>query len=161
MARFSVRRLRNGQIEIVGLEAYIARELAKKGARAASVRQRPAKKAVRVTTTAKSRRSSLTSLTRALTKHPRRNQIVKAGKHKDQLFRSLVPLYLARNLGVEVNSGLISRFWKKLGVSYASPNAAKALRLHAGFARSTRAGRQITQNGVKYVEKLLRRGFPV
>lgn len=98
------------------------------------------------------------ALVQALKSHKRGKQLVAAGKQPDQLLRSLIPLYLARELsGVEVNSGAISAFWKKQGVSYAGPNAAKALRKRIGFARQVEHGKgwSITVNGVKYVEAAL------
>lgn len=73
--------------------------------------------------------------------------------------RSLIPLYLARSLDaeLEVTSGTTSRFWGELGVTYAAPNAAKALRLHGGYAQDTQKGKAITARGVQYVEEMLSR----
>lgn len=95
----------------------------------------------------------------ALRSHPRYEELRSAGKLKDQLVRSLIPLYLARavELDVEVTSGTTSRFWGELGVTYAAPNAAKALRLHAGYAQDTKKGKAITPKGVQYVEEALKR----
>ncbi|MCP3061918.1 hypothetical protein LXT21_24340 [Myxococcus sp. K38C18041901] len=95
----------------------------------------------------------------ALRTHPRHEQLASAGKLKDQLVRSLIPLYLARaaELDMEVTSGTTSRFWGELGVTYAAPNAAKALRLHAGYAQDTKKGKAITAKGVQYVEAALER----
>lgn len=87
--------------------------------------------------------------------HPRKSALVKAGKQKDQLLRSLIPLYLSEGK-IEVTSGTMSRFWAKHGLTYAAPNAAKALRLHPGYAKRTAKGQQITSNGVKYVEHALK-----
>ncbi len=95
----------------------------------------------------------------ALQSHPQQKDIVSAGQQqKDQLLRSLIPLYLARSLGVEVTSGTTSRFWSKLGVSYAAPNAAKALRMHTGYASDSKKGKAITAKGVRYVEDAIARG---
>lgn len=95
----------------------------------------------------------------ALQAHPQQKDLVTAGQQqKDQLLRSLIPLYLARSLGVEVTSGTTSRFWSKFGVSYAAPNAAKALRIHTGYASETKKGRAITAKGIRYVEDAIARG---
>jgi hypothetical protein len=91
----------------------------------------------------------------ALAASPKKAQLVKAGKQKDQLLRSLIPLYLARGTPAEVSSGVTSKFWAKHGVTYAAPNAAKALREHEGYAKRTKTGPQITPQGVKYVEAAL------
>ncbi|MBZ4331566.1 hypothetical protein K8612_06845 [Corallococcus sp. AS-1-6] len=91
----------------------------------------------------------------ALRGHARQKDLVSAGKEKDQLLRSLIPLYLAKSLDVEVTSGTTSRFWSGLGVTYAAPNAAKALRLHAGYAQDTKKGKAITAKGIRYVEEAL------
>ena len=95
--------------------------------------------------------SALITLLKA---HPQKAALIKAGKEKDQLLRSLIPLYLSQGK-VEVTSGTMSRFWAKHGLKYAAPNAAKALRLHPGYARRTAKGQQITANGVKYVDQAL------
>ena len=95
----------------------------------------------------------------ALQAHPQQKDLVTAGQQqKDQLLRSLIPLYLARSLGMEVTSGTTSRFWSKFGVSYAAPNAAKALRIHTGYASETKKGRAITAKGIRYVEDAIARG---
>lgn len=98
-------------------------------------------------------------LVEALRSHPRQEELISAGKQKDQLVRSLIPLYLARAVEteVEVTSGTTSRFWGEFGVTYAAPNAAKALRLHAGYAQDTKKGKAITPRGVQYVEETLER----
>lgn len=99
---------------------------------------------------------SVGALQAALEGHPHSRQLVAAGSQRDQLLRSLVPLYLAQGLsGVEVNSGAISGFWKAHGVSYAGPNAAKALREHTGNASKKGKGWVITSAGVSYVEAAL------
>ncbi|MFP2901603.1 hypothetical protein [Corallococcus sp. 4LFB] len=92
----------------------------------------------------------------ALRGHARQKDLVSAGKEKDQLLRSLIPLYLAKSLDVEVTSGTTSRFWSGLGVTYAAPNAAKALRLHAGYAQDSKKGKAITAKGIRYVEDALK-----
>ena len=99
--------------------------------------------------------SPLGGLMAALDSHSKKAALIKAGKQKDQLLRSLIPLYVARNAGVEVSSGVTSKFWSKFGVKYAAPNAAKALREHTGYSKRTKNGNQITPNGVKYVEAAL------
>lgn len=102
---------------------------------------------------------AVNQLMEALRAHPRHEELRSAGKLKDQLVRSLIPLYLARAvaLDMEVTSGTTSRFWGELGVTYAAPNAAKALRLHAGYAQDTKKGKAITPKGVQYVEEALKR----
>lgn len=79
-----------------------------------------------------------------------------AGKQRNQLLRSLVPLYIAKDIEVDLNSGQIARVWKRFKVRYAGPNAAKALREHTGYAKRTANGRRITRAGVKYVETALK-----
>ena len=103
--------------------------------------------------------SAVEQLLAALHGHPRQQELISAGKQKDQLVRSLIPLYLARSLDAdfEVTSGTTSRFWGELGVTYAAPNAAKALRLHGGYAQDTQKGKAITPRGVQYVEEMLGR----
>jgi hypothetical protein len=95
------------------------------------------------------------ALVDALRAHPRQEELVAAGRQKDQLLRSLIPLYLARALELEVTSGTTSRFWGEFGVTYAAPNAAKALRLNTGFTQDTPRGKALTPKGVKYVESAL------
>ncbi|MBJ6762301.1 hypothetical protein JGU66_16145 [Myxococcaceae bacterium JPH2] len=128
-----------------------ARPAAKKAA--AGVRKKPAarKKVAR----APEPGDVVGQLVDALRSHPKESVLVSAGRQKDQLLRSLIPLYLARSLDVEVTSGTMSRFWGEFGVTYAAPNAAKALRLHAGYAQDTKKGKAITSKGVKYVEEAL------
>ncbi|MDY7231676.1 hypothetical protein [Hyalangium rubrum] len=97
---------------------------------------------------------AVTRLVEALRAHPNQKSLISAGQQqKDQLLRSLIPLYLARSLDLEVTSGTTSRFWEELGVSYAAPNAAKALRTHTGYAQETKKGKAITSKGIKYVEQ--------
>ena len=101
-----------------------------------------------------SNKDPLTQLLANLDAHSKKAALIKAGKLKDQLLRSLIPLYVAK--GVEVSSGTTSKFWAKHGVTYAAPNVAKALREHVGYARrSAKGGPQITPNGIKYVEQAL------
>ena len=151
MALFKVRKAKNGFFEITGLEKFIESKLAQLKSQFGKS-TKPAK------VTRPALESPLDLIEKALAKNPRRAQLLRAGVQKDQLLRSLVPLYLARTIDAEVNSGIISRFWKLHGVSYATPNAAKALREHVGYARVKGNGRQITPNGIKYVEdQLLRR----
>lgn len=92
----------------------------------------------------------------AMRRHPRREELLAAGKQKDQLLRSLVPLYVARELDLALDSGDISRFWGSFGLKFASSNAAKALRQKPGHARGSEKGRHITAPGVRYVEAALR-----
>ncbi len=152
MTRFKTRNSKHGWIEILGLDKYLEsklaafkREVAKLAGKAV---KRPAKAELE---------PPLDLIVKALNSHPSRRKLLSAGDQKDQLLRSLVPLYLARRYNVEVNSGAISRFWRLYGVRYATPNAAKALREHVGFAREKDGRRRITPNGIKYVEdKILR-----
>ncbi|WP_253817336.1 hypothetical protein [Myxococcus xanthus] len=120
-------------------------------------RARPAKKAASPATG--NGGTAVDQLLSALRSHPRQQDFISAGKQKDQLVRSLIPLYLARSLDaeLEVTSGTTSRFWGELGVTYAAPNAAKALRLHGGYAQDTQKGKAITARGVQYVEEMLSR----
>ncbi len=98
------------------------------------------------------------TLLKALESHPRRAVLVKAGqKQKDQLLRSLIPLYIARKAGkVDVSSGVTSKFWSLHGVKFAAPNAAKVLREHKGFSKRGSQGPAITDAGVKYVENAIK-----
>ncbi|MFZ5471441.1 MAG: hypothetical protein ACOZIN_18615 [Myxococcota bacterium] len=164
MTAFKARKLKKGWFEIVGLEAFLEAKLKKlKWALGKPATKAKWTKAKKVAKKAPARPVSkevtpLVRLTTAMNKHSRRSELIRAGKEKDQLLRSLVPLYVARSLShIEVNSGLISRFWAKYGVKYAPPNAAKALRQHVGYARNTKAGKAITPNGIKYVEAALQR----
>jgi hypothetical protein len=158
---FKARKLSSGLFEVVGLEAFVEQKISqwsKKLNRAVA----PAKKAMKKmkATAFKAPKSvspsAVEHLVAALERHPRRSLLVKAGKEKDQLLRSLIPLYVGQKLTVEVTSGDTSHFWKLHGVKYLAPNAAKALREHVGYARRTKNGLQITPNGVKYVEAALK-----
>jgi hypothetical protein len=155
--------LKKGLLGIFGRAARVAggKKLEAKPVASASP---PAKSApARAPVKAKSKRKAptltkeqaLEKLLGAFAQHPRRQELARAGQEKDQLLRSLIPLYVAQSLEIDVSSVAISRFWKEQGVKYAGPNAAKALRQHVGYARNTAVGRQITPNGVKYVEAAL------
>jgi hypothetical protein len=160
---FKARKVKKGFFEVHGIEAYIEKKVAelrrsfsseaRKVAKVVKTRARAAQKAVGKVTAKMAPDTVVERLNRALVTHPRKDALVKAGKAKDQLMRALIPLYLARGWDVEVTSGATSKLWKKYGVTFAPPNAAKALREHVGYARRTKAGLQITPNGVKYVEQ--------
>jgi hypothetical protein len=126
-------------------------------AKAGGVRSntRSGAKPTRTRSAGKAATNALNVLVDALKTHPQQKSIVAAGQQKDQLLRSLIPLYLARSLDVPVTSGTTSKFWSKLGVTYAAPNAAKALRTHTGYASETKKGRAITAKGIKYVEQAI------
>ena len=142
---FKARKLKKGWFEVLGLEQYIEARIQKAlGA---------GKKGGKVAATAEITGNVVDDLVAVLNRHGKKTELVRAGKvHKDQLLRSLIPLYLGRKFDTEVTSGHVSKFWSLYGVKYAAPNAAKALREHVGYARNTRLGRQITPNGIKYVE---------
>jgi hypothetical protein len=89
----------------------------------------------------------------AMRAHPMARALIRAGRRRDQLLRSLIPLYIARQLVLDLDAGEIARVWRAFDVNYAVPNAAKALREHLGYARRTRTGRRISSAGVKYVER--------
>ncbi|MDP2269261.1 MAG: hypothetical protein Q8N23_01945 [Archangium sp.] len=160
---FKASKAKSGLFEIHGLESFIEKKFAelkkafgvetaapKKSAAAPKARKAaaPAKK------TASAKADPLAQILANLDAHPKKANLIKAGKQKDQLLRSLIPLYVARGT-VEVSSGITSKFWAKHGITYAAPNVAKALREHVGYARRTAKGPQITPNGVKYVEQAL------
>jgi hypothetical protein len=160
MHMFKARKLKDGLFEILGLEKFLHRQLEaiQRGARL----MRPSKKGAKKIVSVRSMKiagpkapSMLDVLVTALESHPRRTELVKAGKKPDQLLRSLIPLYLVRK-GDGISSGVTSKFWQLHGVRYAAPNAAKALREHKGFAKPHKGGRQITTTGVKYVEAALK-----
>jgi hypothetical protein len=130
--------------------AKTAKPAARKAAGGSGAKPAKARSAGNASTT-----NALSVLVEALKSHPQQKSIVSAGQQKDQLLRSLIPLYLARSLDVEVTSGTTSKFWSKLGVTYAAPNAAKALRTHTGYAAETKKGRAITAKGIKYVEQAI------
>lgn len=163
---FKAQQVKKGFFDIHGLEEYVERKVhevmkalgfsgkvpppAKAAKPIAAKKAAPRKKAVKAEPA-----DALAAVLAALDGHSKKAALVKAGKQKDQLLRSLIPLYVARNANVEVSSGVTSKFWAKFGVKYAAPNAAKALREHVGYARRTKAGNQITPNGVRYVEAAL------
>ncbi len=136
--------------------AKAQKRTAKPAARKATTKRASAARKSGATRTATT--EAVKQLVDALQNHPQQKNLVTAGQQKDQLLRSLIPLYLARALGVEVTSGTTSRFWSKLGVSYAAPNAAKALRIHTGYASDSKKGKTITAKGVRYVEDAIARG---
>jgi hypothetical protein len=165
---FKAKKVKKGFFEVHGIEEFIEARLRELqaalglGGKAAAPKAAPAAKTTTKAATpapaAKKAAEPVTSLKLildALAQHPKKAEVVKAGKAKDQLLRSLIPLYLVRHANVEVTSGATSNFWKANGVKYAAPNAAKALREHVGYAKATKNGRVITPNGVKYVEAAL------
>jgi hypothetical protein len=167
---FKAKKLKKGFFEVHGIEEFIEARLRELqaalglgGAKAApkAPAPTPAAKKVKAAAPAPAAKkaaepvTSLKLILDALAQHPKKADVVKAGKAKDQLLRSLIPLYLVRHANVEVTSGATSNFWKANGVKYAAPNAAKALREHVGYAKATKNGRVITPNGVKYVEAAL------
>lgn len=85
---------------------------------------------------------------------PRKKELLKVARSvSDNLFRALVPLYLARGSTVDVTSPIASKWWAQHGVKISGPVVARALREHVGYARQMKTtGLQITPNGVKYVE---------
>lgn len=142
--KFKARMHKGGFIEIVGLEEYLKKALKTPAAGGKGSKGKSAKKA--------EPSGALEKVLAAWNSHPKKHAFAKAGKLKDQLLRSLIPLYLVRKHDLEITSGVMSKFWGKHGVKYQAPNAAKALREHVGYARQTKTGRQITPNGVRYVE---------
>jgi hypothetical protein len=159
---FKASKSKSGLFEVHGLEAFIEKKIAElrsafglstKSAPAAKA-SKPAKKAV-VAKKSSGKTDPLAQLFAALDGNAKKAALIKAGKQKDQLLRSLIPLYVAKG-GIEVSSGTTSKFWSKHGVTFAAPNVAKALREHVGYARRTAKGPQITPNGVKYVEQALK-----
>lgn len=168
---FKARKLEKGLFEVVGLETFIEQKLAtwakKLGFGKATVVAAPKKVAARKAKAPAAKKSArvspstLEQLVAKLDMHGKKSALVRAGKQKDQLLRSLIPLYLAQKLNnVEITSGDTSDFWGLYGVKFLAPNAAKALREHVGYARRTKFGPQITPNGIKYVEAALK-GAPL
>lgn len=174
---FKAQQVKKGFFDIHGLEDFVERKVhdvmqalglsgktpAKSAKKAAPAKQVAAKTVAGRTATAKKvapvkaeSGDALGSVLTALDGHAKKASLIKAGKQKDQLLRSLIPLYIARNVNAEVSSGVTSKFWAKFGVKYAAPNAAKALREHGGYSKRTKNGNQITPNGVKYVESALK-----
>ncbi len=160
---FKARKVKGGKFEIVGLEQYLDKRLLVLERRLGLATKHAATKRTATKTKAPKRTplrlvvpDALDRLVAALESHPRRKELVKAGLKKDQLLRSLIPLYLLRHDDVEVTSGITSKFWALHGVKYLAPNAAKALREHTGYAKQTKKGRHITSTGVKYVDTVLK-----
>ncbi len=157
---FKASKAKSGLFEIHGVEAFIEKKFAELK-KALGLSNAPSKsaKAAKKTASKKapavkvSNKDPLAQVLAALDSSSKKAALIKAGKQKDQLLRSLIPLYVARN--VDVSSGVTSKFWAKHGVSFAAPNVAKALREHVGYARRTAKGPQITPNGIKYVEQAL------
>lgn len=164
---FKAQQVKKGFFDIHGIEDFVERKVhevlkalglagktpAPKAApakKAAAKKAAPAPKAGKVETD-----DALAVVLSALESNSKKAALIKAGKQKDQLLRSLIPLYIARSSNAEVSSGVTSKFWAKHGVKYAAPNAAKALREHTGYSKRTKNGNQITPNGVKYVESAL------
>jgi len=160
---FKLQKLKGGFFQIIGLEAFVQRRLEamQRTARLGPPKAKAARKPLVSVRTARiagpKAPSPLDVLVTALEAHPRRVDLIKAGKKKDQLLRSLIPLYLVRS-GSGISSGVTSTFWQAHGLKYAAPNAAKALREHKGYAKAVKGGRQITAAGVKYVEGALKAG---
>ncbi|MCU0695176.1 MAG: hypothetical protein MUC96_01455 [Myxococcaceae bacterium] len=166
---FKAQQLKKGLFDIHGLEDFVERKVHEVmqalglGAKSKPAVARPAPAKVKAPAPKKAKVAAvkapavdaLAVVLSALDASPKKAALVKAGKQKDQLLRSLIPLYLTRDAQVEVSSGVTSRFWAKFGVTFAAPNAAKALREHAGYSKRTKSGNQITPNGVKYVEGAL------
>lgn len=182
MVRLKAKLLKGGLVEISGLEQLIDSKLAAlkkslgvQAKPAATVKpteyvrpaptkvtakvaaKKPAKKAAMAKAAKPAREDAFDVVMATLAKHPAKAALVKAGTQPDQLLRSLIPLYLAQGSGVDVTSGVINKFWSKHGVKFAAPNAAKALREHVGYARQTKAGKEITPNGIKYVDAALQK----
>lgn len=164
---FKAQQVKKGFFDIHGLEDFVERKvhdvmqalgLSGKTPAKAAKKAAPAKKATakKVAPPKAESGDALGTVLTALDGHAKKASLIKAGKQKDQLLRSLIPLYIARNVNAEVSSGVTSKFWAKFGVKYAAPNAAKALREHGGYSKRTKNGNQITPNGVKYVESALK-----
>jgi hypothetical protein len=164
---FKASTVKGGRLEIHGLEEFIEAKLGEfkkalglvaAGAKARSTKKPAQTKAVTKKAARKKVAKDATPLELLLTAlagHPKGALLAKAGRQKDQLLRSLIPLYLMRGRSVEISSGTTSKFWARHGVTFAAPNAAKALREHVGYARRTAKGPRITPQGVKYVEAAL------
>jgi hypothetical protein len=149
-------RLGEVKSEVQRLMATYARVVGQVQGVAQGKKASPPARAARPAAASAKSTDAVTALQGALEGHGQRKALASAGGQRDQLLRSLIPLYLARGLkGVEVNSGAISRFWKTHGVTYAGPNAAKALRGKPGHAKKAGSGWAITDAGVKYVERSL------
>ena len=165
---FKARKLSKGLFEVVGLETFIeqkvaawAKKLGFGATKAAAAPKKAGRKTVKSQKATKVGPTAVEHLVAKLDAHPKKAALVRAGKQKDQLLRSLIPLYVATKLpNLEITSGDTSDFWKLHGVKFLAPNAAKVLREHVGYARRTKLGPQITPNGIKYVEAALK-GAPL
>lgn len=154
------REVKKGLWELLGLEDAVKKLFTlgtgKKTVAAAKAGKRkltPAPKLKLKATPKDAEPSPVDRIVQALEAHKSRAQLVKLGKQKDQLLRSLIPLYLVRHdKAADVSSGVVSKFWGLHGVKFAAPNAAKALRNHPGHTK----GRFITPKGIEYVEAALR-----
>ena len=111
---FKARKLKGGFFEILGLEKFLRLKL--EAIERAARLQPPSKKTARKIQSVRSMKiagpaapSVLDLLVSALEAHPRRQDLVKAGRKPDQLLRSLIPLYLVRK-GDGVSSGVTSKF---------------------------------------------------
>ena len=160
---FRLQQLKGGLVQILGLEQFLKKQLAsmQRSARLSPPKARLATKKRKALVSVRAAKihgpkapSPLDGLVAALESHKRRAELVKAGKQKDQLLRSLIPLYLVRS-GQGISSGVTSHFWDAHGVKYAAPNAAKALRERKDYAKAHKGGRKITPLGVRYVEAAL------
>lgn len=158
---FIARKGKKGGLEVHGLEEFIEQKFAElKAALGLATGKAPgrgakAARSGRAATAAPEAAGPVDALEAALTAHAKGAALAKAGKKKDQLYRSLAPLYLARGTRLEVSSGAVSKFWAAHGVRFAAPNAAKALREHPGHSTRTRRGPVITPKGIAYVEAVL------
>jgi hypothetical protein len=123
---------------------------------AAAKKAKPAKAAKTAKPTAPAT-DPLEALLAALDAHAKKAALIKAGKQKDQLLRSLIPLYVGQKLSLDISSGTTSKFWAKHGVKFAAPNAAKVLREQKGYAKRAGSSVQITPTGVSYVEAALKK----
>ncbi len=155
--QFKAIKVKKGSFKILGLEEYFEAKILELkrslGLVSKAVKGAPKKAAVKGTQQAP---DEVHALLAALQGHKKRAALLKAGRAKDQLLRALIPLYLGRTIDLPTSSGLTSKFWASQGVKFAAPNAAKALRQHAGHARRTKAGPVITDLGIAYVEKALK-----
>ena len=130
---FKAQQVKKGFFDIHGLEDFVERKVhdvmqalglsgktpAKAAKKAAPVKK-PAKTATakKVAPVKAESGDALGTVLTALDGHAKKASLIKAGKQKDQLLRSLIPLYIARNVNAEVSSGVTSKFWAKFGVKY-------------------------------------------
>ena len=157
---FKATRAKSGLFEIHGIEAFIEQKVSelKKalGIGGAKAEVKPAPKAKAAPKVAAKKAGSVDALDALLASfnaHPKKAALLKAGKKKDQLLRSLIPLYVAGD--IDVTSGITSKFWARHGVKYSAPNVAKAFRTHPGNVKRTAKGPRITPAGIKYVDSAL------